>query len=55
MYIIKDYYTGKKPNSSLIDETYNNEEDAKTAKHVYLNTMLRENQVHNNLLIVTKL
>ena len=54
MYKIIDYHTGKKPNHHLIDEVYYNELDAKTAKNVYLNTMLRDGTIHNNLLIIEK-
>lgn len=54
MYKLIDYYTGKKPNTNLIDDTYNNKEDAKTAKNVYLNTMLRDNIIHNNLIVIEK-
>lgn len=49
MYKIIDYNTGKQ-----ILEVYYSERDAKHARDVYLNECLRDNIIHNNLLLIEK-
>ena len=50
-FILTDYHTDKQ----ILDREFDTEEEADKAKYVYLKQCIKDNVVHNNLILVKKI